>query len=86
MQVLWSVVFDRNHHFTVDEFLYCYKPSKISQSLGFYLFLVKGSNYGLVRSLPISDRRWKMKFFFISGFQAGNPVEGGMDSFLPYTG
>lgn len=31
IQVLWREVFDRNHPLTVDEFLYYYKPSKISQ-------------------------------------------------------
>lgn len=36
MQVLWREVFDANHPFIVDEFLYCYKPFEISQSLGFY--------------------------------------------------
>ena len=30
MQVLWREVFERNRTFTVDEFLYCYKPSKIN--------------------------------------------------------
>ena len=36
MQVLWREVFEGNRPLTVDEFLYCYKPSKINQSLGFY--------------------------------------------------
>ena len=31
-------VFDGNRRLTMDEFLYCYKPSEISQSLGFYQF------------------------------------------------
>ena len=31
------------------------------------------------------DRRWKTKFFFVSGFWAGNPVEVGRDPFPPYT-
>ena len=38
MQVLWREVFDGNHPFTVDKFLYCYKPSKINQSVGFTNF------------------------------------------------
>ena len=36
MQVLWREVFDGNHPFTMDEFLYYYKPSEIIQALGFY--------------------------------------------------
>ena len=54
------VVFDRNRPLTVDEFLYYYKPFEISQSLGFYQFLARGSNCGLVRSLLclIGDGRW----------------------------
>ena len=30
MQVFWREVFQRNRPLTVDEFLYCYKPSEIS--------------------------------------------------------
>jgi len=36
MQVLWGEIFDGNRPLTVNEFLYCYKPSEISQSLDFY--------------------------------------------------
>ena len=38
MQVLWREVFKGDCPLTVEEFLYCYKPSKINQSLGFYQF------------------------------------------------
>ena len=82
----YGKAFDGNRPFTVDEFLYCYKPSKISQSLGFYQFLARGSSCSLIRSLPLSDRRWKTEFFFVSRFWARNPVEVGKDPFLPYTG
>mgnify|MGYP000922495661 CR=1 FL=1 len=34
-------VFDGNRPLTVDKFLYSYKPSEISQSLGFYQFLAR---------------------------------------------
>ena len=67
MQILWREAFDKNRPLTMDEFLYCYKPSKISQSLGFYQFLARGSNCRLIRSPPLSDRRWKTEFFFVSG-------------------
>jgi len=68
MQILWKEEFDGYRPLTVDEFLCCYKPSEISQSLGFYQFSVRGSNCRLVKSLPTSDRKWKTKFFFIFEF------------------
>ena len=86
MQVLWREAFDENRPLIVDEFLYCYKPSEIRQSLGFYQLLARGSTYRLIRSLPLSDRRWKTKFFFVSGFWARKPIEVGRDPFLPYIG
>ena len=86
MQVLWREVFDGNCPLIVDEFLYCYKPSEISQSLGFYQFFARGSSCKLVKSLPTFDRRWKTKFFFVSVFWVGNLIEVGRDPFPPYIG
>jgi len=34
----------------------------------------------------LSNRKWKTKFFFVSGFWVGNPVKVGRDPFPPYTG
>ena len=42
MQVLWREVFGGDRPLTVDEFLYCYKPSEINQSLGFHQFIARG--------------------------------------------
>ena len=39
----------------------------------------------MIRSLPSSDRKWKTKFFFVSGSWAGNPSDVGRDTFGPYT-
>ena len=86
MQVLWREVFEGNHPLTVDEFLYCYKPSEINQSLGFYQFTTRGKDYRLINSLVTSDRNWKTEFFFISGFWARHPIEVDQDPFPPYTG
>ena len=36
MQVLWHELFEGNRPITIDEFIYCYKPSEITQSAGFY--------------------------------------------------
>ena len=68
MQVLWREVFEGDGPLTMDEFLYCYKPSKINQSLGFYQFTARGKDYRLIKSLVTLDRKWKMEFFFVSGF------------------
>ena len=86
MQILWKEVFGRDRPLTVDEFLYCYKPSEISQSEGFYQFIAKGNDCRLIKSLASSDRRWKTEYIFVFGFWAGNPVDVGRDPFPPYTG
>ena len=86
MQVLWKEVYEGNCPLTVDEFLYCYKPSKINQFLDFYQFTARGKYYRLIKSLVTSDRNWKTKFFFVSGFWAGHPTEVNRDPFPPYTG
>ena len=56
MQALWREVFEGDHPLTVNEFLFCYKPSKINQSLGFYQFIAKGTTCRLIKSLILSDR------------------------------
>ena len=86
MQVLWREVFKGNCPLTVDEFFYCYKPSEISQSFGFYQFTVRGRDYRLIKSLVTSDRNWKTEFFFVSGFWARCPIEVDQDPFPPYIG
>ena len=86
MQVLWREVFEGNRPLTMDEFLYYYKPSEISQSLGFYQFMARGKDYRLIKSLVTSYRNWKTEFFFVSGFWAGRPIEVDQDPFPPYTG
>ena len=75
MQVLWRGVFEGNRPLTMDEFLYCYKPFEINQSLDFYQFTTRGKDYRLIKSLVTSDRNWKMEFFFVSGFWARRPIE-----------
>ena len=85
MQILWSEVFGRDRSLTVDEFLFCYKPSEINQSLGFYQFTARGKDCRLIKSLASSDRNWKTEFIFVSGFWAGNLVDVGRDPFAPYS-
>ena len=80
MQILWREVFGGDRSLTVDEFLFFYKPSEISQSIGFYQYTARSTNYRLIKSLASSDRNWKMEFFFISSFWAGNSVDVGRDT------
>ena len=86
MQILWREVFEGDRPLTVDEFLFYYKPSEINQSLSFHQFTTKGKDCRLIKSLASSDRNWKSKFIFVSGFWAGNPMDVGRDPFAPYSG
>ena len=86
MQILWREVFGRDHPLTVDEFLFCYKPSEINQSLGFYQFTARCKDCRLIKPLASSDRNWKKGFIFVSSFWLGNPVDVGKDPFAPYSG
>ena len=86
MQILWREVFGGDRPLTIDEFLFCYKPSEINQSLGFYQFTARGKDCRLIKSLASSDRNWKTEFVFVSGFWVGNPVDVGRDPFTPYSG
>ena len=67
-------------------FLYCYKPSEIHQSPGFYQFTARGRDCRLVKSLASSDKKWKTEFFFVSSFWAGNPMDVGQNTFGRYAG
>ena len=86
IQILWREVFGGDCPLTVDKFLFCYKPSKINQSLSFYQFTAKGKDCRLIKSLASSDRNWKTKFIFVSSFWARNPVDVSRDLFAPYFG
>ena len=86
MQILWREVFGGDRPLTVDEFLFCYKPSEINQSLGFHQFTARDKDCRLIKSLALSDRNWKLEFIFVSGFWAGNPVDVGRNPFAPYSG
>ena len=86
MQILLKEFFGGNRPLIVDEFLYCYKPSEISHSDGFYQFTARGNDCRLIKSLTSSDRKWKTEYIFVSDFWAGNLVDVGKDPFPPYTG
>ena len=82
MQILRKEVFGGDCPLTVDEFLFCSKPSEMHQSLGFYQFTARGTDYRLIKSLASSNRNWKKEFFFVSSFWAENPMDVGWDTFL----
>ena len=56
MHVLWREMFEGDCPLTMDKFLFCYKPSEINQSLGFYQFIARGKDCRLIKSLVTSDR------------------------------
>ena len=85
MQMLWREELEGNCPITVDEFLYCYKPSEIKRSAGFYQFSSRGSYYSLIKGRGSSDRLWKTEFFIISGNWAEDPVDVHSAPFPPFT-
>ena len=85
MQVLWREALERNCSITVDEFLYCYKPSEIKRSAGFYQFSSRGSYYNLIKGRSSSDRLWKTEFFIIFENWANDPVDVHSAPFPPFT-
>ena len=85
MQVLWREALEGNRPITVDEFLYCYKPSEIKKSAGFYQFSSRGPHFSLITSRSSSDRLWKTEFFIISRDWAGDPVDVNSAPFPPFT-
>ena len=85
MQVLWHEALEGNCLITVDEFLYCYKPSEIKKSAGFYQFLSRGSYYSLIKGCNLFDRLWKKEFFIIFRNWAGGPADVGNPPFPPFT-
>ena len=85
MQVLWREALEGNCPITVDEFLYCYKPSEIKKFAGFYQFSSRGPHFSLIKGRSSSDKHWKTEFFIISGDWAGDQVDVNSAPFHPFT-
>ena len=85
MQVLWREALEWDRPITVDEFIYCYKPSEIKKSAGFYQFSSRGPHFSLIKGCSSSDRFWKTEFFIISGNWARDPVDVSNAPFPPFT-
>jgi hypothetical protein len=65
--VMWRVCSNGSEDLSVDEFLFCYEPSQIALSRGFWTFKNRDANSRVVQGLPTSDRIWKDKYFFVCG-------------------
>ena len=85
MQMLWCKVFEGNRPIIVDQFLYCYKPSEIKQSIGFYQFSSRGPQFSLIRGRSSFDRLWKKEFFFVFGNWARDLSDVNNAPFPPFT-
>ena len=86
MQVLWCKALEGNCLITVDEFLYCYTPSGIKKSVGFYRFSSRSPYFSLIKGRSSSNRLWKTEFFIISGNWAQGLVDVSSAPFPPFTG
>lgn len=63
--VLWPACSGGQDHITIPEFLYCYKAAEMHS--GWWYFTVRVPNRALITGLPMSNRGWKNKFFFVLG-------------------
>ena len=65
--VMWKESNDGLDDITVEEFLYCFKPSQIAASPSFWTFRNKDNLVKLVEGLPSFNRGWKNGYFFVCG-------------------
>uniref|UniRef100_A0A2N9IZ84 Uncharacterized protein n=1 Tax=Fagus sylvatica TaxID=28930 RepID=A0A2N9IZ84_FAGSY len=65
--VMWRVCSRGADAIMVDEFLYCYKPSQITVSSGFWTFNGQQKGMKLITGLLTSNREWKDGFIFVCG-------------------
>ena len=56
IQVLCCEALEGDRPITMDEFLYCYKPSEIKKSAGFYQFSFRASYCSLIKGHSSPDR------------------------------
>jgi hypothetical protein len=65
--VMWKVLSDGKDDLTLDELLFCYKPSQIAASPGFWSLNMRQRGLKLVVGTPSSNREWKDRFVFVCG-------------------
>lgn len=66
-KVLWDQMSGGHRGFSLDKFLYCYKPQQIFASQEFYNFMRYKASLELVYDMPDSNHNWKNKYFFVQG-------------------
>jgi hypothetical protein len=62
--VLWPSVLGAKRRLSVKEFLYCYRPEEY---IGVWTFHCRCSERNLVSDLPSNNKKWRNRFFFVSG-------------------
>ena len=67
VEVLYGVMYDGARRLIMEDFFHCYRPSKITQSRGMYIFLLRSLLLRLVCETLDSNRNWKSRYFFIQG-------------------
>ena len=66
-EILWGRLSGGNHQLSLDEFFYCYRSQHIVSSKGIYHFVARNKDLRLVSDMPVSNRNWKSKYFFVLG-------------------
>jgi hypothetical protein len=80
--VMWKESSDGLDDIIMEEFLYCFEPSQIATSPGFWTFRNRDNLVKLVEVLPSSNRGWKDGYFFVCGDNWERLPEEG-DDFIP---
>uniref|UniRef100_A0A2N9G9C7 Uncharacterized protein n=1 Tax=Fagus sylvatica TaxID=28930 RepID=A0A2N9G9C7_FAGSY len=65
--VMWKVLSDGKDDITLDELLFCYKPSQIPASPGFWTLNMRQRGLKLIVGNPSSNREWKDNYVFVCG-------------------
>uniref|UniRef100_A0A2N9EKL8 Uncharacterized protein n=1 Tax=Fagus sylvatica TaxID=28930 RepID=A0A2N9EKL8_FAGSY len=65
--VMWKVLSNGKDDLTLDELLFCYKPSQILASPGFWTLNMRQRGLKLIVGNPSSNREWKDNYVFVCG-------------------
>uniref|UniRef100_A0A2N9HBC9 Uncharacterized protein n=1 Tax=Fagus sylvatica TaxID=28930 RepID=A0A2N9HBC9_FAGSY len=65
--VMWKVLSDGKDDITLDELLFCYKPSQIPAYPGFWTLNMRQRGLKLIVGNPSSNREWKDNYVFVCG-------------------
>ena len=59
--------------FTLEELLYCYRPSQVKK-VGYWYLSPRVTGRSTITNMPSSNRIWTTSFFFVSGVGWEHPV------------